>query len=349
MNTDPEVLFSRYFETLYPSQRKILRGKYDPDPASPFGNLLIDLRDSINESLADHHAESHMQAAHCGLVYFDYIDSEKALLARAFCYEGQAFIGITVAFMEHLWDLSESVAMTAASDFAQSLDISIDPEMLSFALFLSILFFVTNHEFTHHYHGHFLEDPLAFMGWREMSSSTVENGNLEIQAMELDSDSYAVFLVLQNLVKGAARPLALSLLNLETLSERVQNNVLFSCCALAVVSYFFASAPVAVDSVNVYTLVHPQQAKRTDNFAKEAGRWSAKACPELAHWINVEQFSVLINVAAGAVLKKDDQKGWSAQNDFLLSGEGEEYLKRLDTSRNTLMAAVARRKSSVAS
>jgi len=250
--------------------------------------------------------------------------------------------------MVFLWDVSQTVAKTAAPDFAQSLEISIDPDNLGFVLFLSILFFVAAHEFTHHDHGHFRDDPLAFM-WRGMLSSSSGNESLEIQATEIDADSHAVFLVLQNLLKGAARPLALPLLSLETLPEHVQDNALFSCFALAVVSYFLATTPVVVNVLNAYTLEHPPQAKRIDNLMKEAQRWSSTACPELAVWINPKQFDVLISIAVRAVFKEHDLQGWEAQKEFLTSDEGQAYLRQLATARDALLTALARRASSVTS
>lgn len=339
VSTDAEALFSEYFRTLEPAIREKLRGRYQPDSvASSFDRFIVDLKDGINESFAEY-SKPAKEWSQCGRVHFDYIDSEKTIYAGAFCHGGRAFIGITVPFMVHLWNRSQKVAQTAAPEFAQSLNIPIDPNNFAYVIFLSMLFFVAAHEFTHHVHGH-LDDLRALIS-REMFSSN-QRGSIEIQAQEIDADSYAVFQVLQNLIKGVARPLALPLLNLESLPEHIQDNVLFSCFALSVTGYFLDRTPMPIDPIGVYTLEHPPQAIRIENLADEAKRWASKSCPSLADWISADQFNVLVGVAVAALSRMDDYGGWVAQEKFFKSEHGQAYRNGLAKARANQLAVLAK-------
>ena len=211
-------------------------------------------------------------------------------------------------------------------------------------LFRSVLFFIAAHEFTHHVHGHLFDKPLEFI-LNEMTSSN-RNGSLGTQAMELDADGQAVFLVLQNLLAGPARPLALDLLGLEASSRDVQNNVLFSCFILSVAAYFLVTRPAVTEGSSIDKLTHPPQTVRIDNVVKESLRWCSKDNPELAAWITVERFNVMMGVAVTAIWGEAGNDILAAQLDFLKSADGESYLYRLAVARNAQMAVLAKRAAS---
>jgi hypothetical protein len=327
MTLPPEVLFHRYFQELGPLERGKYRGKHDLKGLEPFAPLLVGIQEALNEGLnEEHEAPQHIN---CRPFYFDYVDST-VQNARAFRYGGYSFVGITIPLVYGLWNschlLSRSQLIAAA------LCVRLEGEErdgLRTVLFRTMLSFLVLHEYTHHVHGHldprgsepvFLDEILDFD----------QPGDLEQQALEVDADGYAVYLVLNNLILGSARSSALIFLKLDAEPESVQDEVLFSCFVVAVGACLYVRPPAVVNSTKIYTLTHPPQAERMNRLMQQAMRWCQQVRVDLVTWMTLPRFQRLMTTAAEATLGESGGINWAAQTAFLMSRDGREYARMLD-------------------
>jgi hypothetical protein len=327
MDIDPEVLFHRYFGTLSPKKRENYWGKYDLTKSSltDFERLLIGLQHALNDSLrdADKNVKHHVNR---GPFYVDYIDSNVEN-AHAFHYESYSFIGITEPLMYKLWTLCASLDPVAAKFLRPALKDSISPGGLGTVLFRVLLFFVVAHEYTHHVHGHVSRMDSRDVIFNEISSSH-HPGDLEGQALEIDADGYAAFLVINNLLHGGERELAIPILGIEQETAEVQDNILFSCFVMAVGAYFYHSTPITAAVSTVYGLTHPPQAARMNWVMLEARRWCSYYQPGLGEWMTNEHFNFLMSIVAEATWGAAGSRNWADQTEFFRSRDGAEYLQR---------------------
>lgn len=170
IDSDPEVLFHRYFGTLSDNNRRHYWGKYDLAKASltDFERLLLALQYALNDSLNDADQNLENRVEHSPF-HVDYVDSsvENAI---AFRYEGCSFIGVTIPLMSRLWNLCVSVDPIAAEYLRPALRSPIDPGGLGTVLFRTLLSFIVAHEYTHHVHGHVSRADLQQTVFDEISS-----------------------------------------------------------------------------------------------------------------------------------------------------------------------------------
>src|SRR2546425_2300343 len=132
--------------------------------------------------------------------------------ALAFRFEDWSFIGITMALVDMLWDTCARLSRSEA--VAALLGIPATPEQhdsIHALLFPIQLTLVVSHEYTHHVHGHVLQSALDSTFSNEIVDSH-DGGNLEVQALEIDADGYAVYHVLAHLIDGERRSEAVRLL-----------------------------------------------------------------------------------------------------------------------------------------
>jgi hypothetical protein len=327
MTLPPEVLFHRYFQELGPWERRKYHGKHDLRGLEPLEQLLIGIQDALNEGLNEEHRDP--QHSDCRPFHFDYIDST-VQNARAFRYGSYFFIGITIPLVHALWS---SCHLLSRSDLiASALGVRLKGEErdgLRTVSFRTTLSFLALHEWTHHAHGH-----LDVHGSEPTSLDELlhrdQPGGLEQQALEVDADGYAVFLVLNNLIAGSARLSAVTFLNFDAESESVQDEVLLSCFVVAVGACLYALPPATVDSAEIYARAHPPQAERMNRLMQQAMRWCQQVPPDLVAWMTPPRFQELMTSSAETILG-DGGMSWAAQTAFLTSTAGREYNQMLDS------------------
>jgi len=326
MMLPPEVLFHRYFQELGPLEREKYRGKHDLKGLESFEPLLVAIQEALNEGLnEEHEAPQHLN---CRPFHFDYIDST-VQNARAFRYSGYSFIGITMPLVYALWNSSHRLSRSDL--IASALDVRLKGEErdgLRTVLFRTMLSFLALYEWTHHAHGH-----LDSHGSEPASLDEIldrdQPGGLEQQALEVDADGYAVFLVLNNLILGSARSSAVAFLNLDAGSESVQDEVLLSCFVVAVGACLYVLPPATVNSAEIYTRAHPPQAERMNRLMQQAMRWCQQVRADLVAWMMRRRFQELMTSSAETILG-DGGVNWAAQTEFLTSADGREYNQMLD-------------------
>ena len=332
MPIPPQILFHRYFQTLYSIDRQRYRGKHDLQGLGPgFDALLLAIQEAWIEGLANERpVPEHVDHPP---FHVDYVDSSVPN-ALAFRYEGYSFIGITIALVFSMWDLS--VRLSTSEEVASLLNLGsegVGADAIRVILFRIMLMFVVTHEYTHHVHGHVISSSPDSAFSNEIIDST-QVGSLEQQAIEADADGYAVYHLLSNLIDGSARPPAVMLLKLEQSLQKAQEKCLFDCFVVAVGAFLLLRPPPALDGDAVYRLTHPPQAARMNCIMIWAIRWCRKVRPGLEVWMTSERFFDLMAGVATAIWGPtgDVQKGWGAQSAFLKSEAGIAYLQALGAS-----------------
>jgi hypothetical protein len=269
MSVPPEVLFDRYFRGLAPKVRRFYKGKHDLDRLElpQFRPLLLDLQEVLNRELV---TEQSVIDNRNGLPFhFDYIDSD-VQNALAFRYQGYWFIGVTIELIYSLWDLC--VRLSRSDKIASLLGVKIPvegSEVLRVVLFRTAVVFVVMHEYAHHLHGHVVSLEREYIPLNEVVDDG-PIGDLIEQTFEADADAFAAHSGMTNLISGAARPLAVSMLGIEALPEGIQDEVLFSCFAVAVGTFLLLREIPTLESDTVLQ-VHASAVSRKNRWSYAAG------------------------------------------------------------------------------
>jgi hypothetical protein len=341
MSVPPEVLFDRYFQTLYPSFRRDYKGKQDLDLLEPpeFKKLLLSLQEVLTRTLNDE--PSVPEHVDHPPFHLDYINSSKSN-ALAFRYERYSFVGITVPLILSIWDAC--VRLSRSEEIALLLGVQIEgkgSDALRVVLFRAVIFFVVTHEYTHHVHGHVAAAEAESMPRNEILDDG-PTGDLTGQTFEADADAYAAVHLMANLIGGSARSLAIGFLKLDASPASVQDQVLFSCIAVAVGTFLLLRPVGSLDKKGVYTLTHPPQAARMGVVMRYAINWCKQHRPELGGQMTPDRFNTLMKGAADVfwAAGDDSQKIWVAQTEFLQSPDGIEYLLKLQASLKKHIASL---------
>lgn len=325
MSAPPEVLFDRFFQQFKGYPKQVRPEDQDPRPYKGKKNLselqpdvetlLTSIQESFNEALRNEKKNIPEHKPHPPF-HFDYIDSDIPN-ALAFSFENFAFIGITIALVNVLWETC--VRLSRSESVGAVLGIQVSPERyepIHVVLFRIQLSFVISHEYTHHVHGH-----LSEVTFFDEIRSTNKTGNLEQQMMEVDADGYAAYHVLAHLMGSEGRPHALGLLSLDSEPADMQDQVLFSCFIAAIAAYLFVRPPEPLDN-NIYKLTHPPQAARMNCLMQQAISWCKQNRPALASWMTLERFQNLMEIVAEATWGTNGGRNWGKQTAFLQSEEG---------------------------
>jgi hypothetical protein len=320
----PDVLFHRYFQSPV-WQPRGYRGKHaledlDPPQLQP---LLTAIQEAVNEGFnIPERVPSHVDHPP---IHFDYIDSDRTN-AHAFRHAGYSFIGITLPLVYKLWDLSSRLSRLKL--IPQPSGVALSPgdwcEGLRVVFFRVALRFVALHEWAHHVHGH-VGDESESAVFSEILDDD-ERAGLQRQVLEVDADCYAAFQILATLFEDAGG----QLLRLSDEPTKVQDEVMFSCFVVGIVSVMFAlSSSTAINRPMIYHYPHPPQAARMHCIMYQAGRWREKNRPGCDAWMPVAQFQVLLH-GVGTAAFETDPSGWNEQSTFLLSEDGVAYMRTLD-------------------
>jgi hypothetical protein len=341
MSVSPEVLFDRYFRTRYPSVQAIYRGKQDLDllEQPELRRLLLGLQTMFNQALNDEQTiREHVDHPP---FHLDYISSTEPN-ALAFRYAGYSFVGITVPLILLIWDVC--TRLSRSEKIAFLLGIQSDEQRadaLRAVLLQMALYFVVTHEYTHHVHGHVLEAQGDTLPRNEILDDG-PSGDLQTQTHEADADGYAAYHLMGNFIGGSYRRLAIEFLGLDSSSSEIQDEVLFSCIAVAVGGFFLLRPVQSLDKLLAYSLTHPPPAARLNVIIKYSIRWCKQNRPELEARMSSDRFTILMTGGAEVFWGEIEgaQKRWQAQADFLRSADGVEYLRKLDASLRDYIAAL---------
>ena len=237
MPIPPEAAFDRYFRGLTLKQRKNYEGKFDLDQleSGPLKVLLLGLQHALSVELANERTvPEHRDHPP---FHVDYIRSTQAN-ALAFKYEGYSFVGLTIPLVEMAAKLC--VRLCNSLDLLDALGLSLTPEMskaLGEVLLKILLYFVVSHEYTHIVHGHPLSEAMDSEPINEVQEDD-RVGSLDDQTLEADADSYAIYHIMENWIRGAERSSTTSSLGLDAASSSDQDALLFACIVVAIGAYF---------------------------------------------------------------------------------------------------------------
>ena len=341
----PEVLFDRCFYDRQPRERRRYRGK--ADLATLQGcliapHLLEELQRVINQALGNARQDDPAHVAH-GTFHFDYVDSDY-VNALAFSAHGYAFIGVTIALINRLWETSSRLAHSPDVATVLLLPLAANRELVATQLFRLQLFFIVGHEWSHHVFGHptalVLKDgdrePPVFLDEIQIAAL----GGFESQTREVVVDGYSAYYTLTNLVIGDERPRAMALLAIQTQIEAEQDSILLACFIVAIAGFMFTSPPIELTAATAYATSHPAQALRLRLLIESAGLWAAAYRPNLSPEIAPDRFRTLFRAVATATWGMNGGTDWSNQIAFLVSNEGDQYAQRLIASRNAAVQAL---------
>jgi hypothetical protein len=334
MALPPEVLFHRYFSTLSAIQRKTYRGKSDIcEPAfdPSIVSLLLGIQSMMNSALA---AENQHVADHVphDPFYFDYVDSEDPN-AIAFCYEGYSFVGITVPFVRRCLQVARGLA--AGSDVVRL--IGAPPEYCGsdglLAAFARLqLFSIVAHEWAHHVHGHLAagEDGAPFAEFAD------HEGNLDLQARELDADGYSAYLILANLFDSPERVSALQGIGCEQKSAAEQDESLFALFVCALEGQLSARPFLQIHEKSVYERTHPPPALRMNSIVLHAQGWCRQNRPDLLNCHTMKNLGPIMTAVGSVTWQMNGGVSWDDDVRFLRSEEGQRYCDVLTQKVNRL-------------
>lgn len=339
--TPPEVSFDRYFRGLNLEERKVYEGKYDLEqlPSGPLKALLVRLQSGLNFALANERAvPEHRDHPP---FHVDYIQSAQAN-ALAFRYDGYSFIGLTLPLVNEAarlcTRLCNSVDLLDALGLNPTAETS---EALGAILLKILLYFVVSHEYTHIVHGH----PLSEATDSGPINEVLPDGriaSLDEQTLEADADSYAIYHIMWNWIRGVERSPTISSLAMGIATENDQDALLFGCIVVAIGAYFVLRPVPELNAKNVYELRHPPHPVRLDSLMQTAVAWCRQNRPGLEDSMKPEQFNSLLSIAAGLVWEYDELRtqNWKSQVAFLQTRDGVSYIAELRRRKDSFRASL---------
>jgi len=325
MTVPPEVLFHRNIRDKYPrgladlSEPGTLK-RFDLTPNEL--SVLALVRDSLNPALAEakitelHHPSGHW--------HLDYIDADTPS-AESFTGDHHAFIGLTIPLAKDVLRLA--FQMRSSTDVWRGIGLEptvTDAAAFQFVMAFVALLFIATHEYCHHVLGH---QPDA-ISQRDPRTKSLR-GNLQAQTREIAADGYAAMHLLEHVIRGGFRSLAVQMLNLTGVDELVQDRILFLCVLTAVAAPLYRHPPAVLDANNVYLLTHPPRAARLGTYMNHAFLWCDGFRPTLKGVIDGQAFANLMYVIGLAVCARPEHANSRFQNEFMRSTEGKEYQKQL--------------------
>ncbi len=347
MGVPPEVAFERFFQKHFPyvpplrpedPDPRIYKGRHDLTGLRPsLQEQLRSIQKTFNDALQN---EKQGVASHVDHPPFhvDYVDSS-VQNAIAFRHDDHSFIAITVPLIFAVSDvclcLSKSPRLAAFWGVRPSDD---EYNELQAVLFLILADFIVAHEWTHHVHGHTIQQDTS-PNFRDEIRAAGSIGSFEAQIEEVAADGYAVYHVLANIMDSPTRPMLLAHLKLDTAQPHTQDEVLFSLFVVAVGAYLLVRPVADLMQINIYEETHPPQAARLNFLMHEAVGWCRQNRPRLEGWIK-QHFRDLFNAAAEVTLGEAGTRAWKEQTAFFKTEEGNKYTtavgRAIDAYRDAL-------------
>lgn len=337
----PEVAFDRYFRGLNLVQQKIYEGKYDLEQleSAPLKELLIKLQSALNFALANE--RSVPEHRDHPPFHVDYIRSTE-VNALAFRHDGYSLIGLTIPLIEVAGQLCGRLCNSA--DLLSALGLSLTQEVseeLGAVLLKILIFFVVSHEYTHIVHGHPLSEATDSQPINEVTMDG-RAGSLDEQILEADADSYAIYHIMENWIRGVERSPSISLLKMNSTLAEDQDELLFACIVVAIGAYFVLRPVPQLDAKKVYTLRHPPHPVRLNSLMETAIGWCKQNRSGLEDRMRPERFNSLLSIVAGLVWEFDELKtqNWKSQVAFLQTRDGASYVAELRRRKDKYRASL---------
>lgn len=284
-----------------------------------------EIRKLVNEAWAN---GAHRIASPEGavIVHLDYIKST-VINAITFGSDGAYFVGITEPYLALF---SESSSALWRADFLSSLlEIEMTHEVRDFLFQVFLLFqlqFISSHELGHLFHGHrrgsFREDFVEGM-------TRSGNSRMRDQAGELESDGYAVHLLLNGMLRSDSG---------STIHRRLKSNLPMEDCVLtlfllSVGALFFFLEPVEFKAEAARRLDHPFALARMNIVMAEIKSWCQQHLPEYSEWGSVVRFQWVMACVATVADSAERMQMWKDQGEFLTTDAGGQYLDDLHTEK----------------
>lgn len=328
--TPPEIVLDRWLKEQArqrPGCRNYI-GKLDLRKVKPpsFGSFLQFLQGAMNQGLESENANASGGTTHPPF-HFDYVEvSDGTKNAHALQHGGFSFIVVTAPLIEMLWDISQRLSRSLL--VLQLLEIdpnAIRVEALQALFFQFQLAFLVSHEYTHHVHRHCGNS--VDWTWDEIPQPG-RSGSLEHQAQELDADGYALYLILANYVRGAARHSALDQVGVHSRPNSEGDEFLIKAFFVALTALFCSLWPENVPVASIYQLPHPPAPVRIDYAIRIAVMWCNQNASVPESWFSAERFRAIYIAATGAIAG-GARSQWDALVTFLRSEAGKEYDRQL--------------------
>lgn len=295
---------------------------------APIIDQMVMMRESLNAALAFEGRHVLGDAPHAPL-YLDYIDSDVSN-AYSFKDANHSFIGITV---RRFFDAVEIASQMATDDRVVSsmgLSAATDRKQLAAFLLWNLIWFVASHEYAHHTHGHHLQK-------RERRSV----GRLLHQALELEADGWASYLLLNHWILREGRAPLAALIALDQVSTDALDAVACAGVLAGHSAFMFFSEPGRIDKDVVYWQTHPLQPVRLNMVSGHALKFASEFRPTLHATYTQPWYQALMEAVSGAVWNERNHAAlWREHAEFLATPEGISYsdalLTELDEFRATL-------------
>jgi len=289
---------------------------------------MILMRDSLNDALALEGQHIIGDAPHAPL-YFDYVDSDVSN-AYAFKDDDHSFIGVTIPRFFDALGLASQLAAADEVVMRMGLGKDTDRDKLRTLLLWMLIGHVVSHEYSHHTHGHHVE-----------KSSGGSIGRLRQQALELDADGWATYLLLNQWVLTSGRELLVARLALKDATVDEQDRAAFACVIASHAAFIFVSAPMPLDKTKVYWQTHPLQPVRLKIISSHALKFAGEFRPAVKTALTDDWYISLMDAISRLIWDSPQHaETWNEHTEFLSTAEGTAYhdalLTELDSFRETL-------------
>jgi len=234
--------------------------------------------------------------------------------ASAIRMDGVSVVWITKGMFGLVWTACDRLSK---SEHVLQLFNHAPAKQIHAALFQTQLAFMLCHEYAHHVHGHLAH-----------ASFGLEAGNIQTQVFEVDADCYAVYFVLNFLMNGPGRAVAVERLSCANANGDAQDKTLLSSFILATGGFLYATPPVPLNTTKIYQQRYPPLAARMNWITQTAMDWCDQNDQlHLKKWITLDNWRALMVFAATAVSELNGGAHWGDQINFLISERGAEYVK----------------------
>lgn len=323
----PEIIFHR---ALIGSGSPYPRGKQNIDFLPEYKRQLFqDTYDLIN-------VKFQQQGERLGRkLHFDFIDSDNSN-ALAFRAHDFAMVGATRGLVDHLVLFSGRLSGKSRFVIACGLENSavLGSDKFAVLLFSLTLQFLASHELGHHLHGHV--DFGAASGtpfFHEFIDATAAQNNIDLQAMEIDADAYAVALQLSNMFQeqkaDIARGLGISV-------SEVPNRTILALFLATVICFLHSNPQTKYPGDSIHSLRHPPRVIRLNYIIGNIQRWCSENLPELGRWPEQKEFQNIAQIVVESSGVAAKGMSWSEEDRFIISELGKRHIKNLDTALTTV-------------
>ncbi len=328
MSTDPrhspEILFHRELLQL----GKYPKGKQNLEQLPEYSRTLFeDLYNHMNDRFSAQNVN--LRTRFGANLYFDFIDSGSPN-ALAFKAGDYAMVGVTRGMLDHLVLFSGRLATD--QKFALAVGIPVIPPASrdsSIAMIFGMAMqFFTSHEIGHHVHGNVGFGAASGMPhlYELLDGSDTEN-HIDLQAMELDADAYALSSQLPNVLGAQHEEIARSLgIEKQSLSAEAILNLLLA----AIVCFLHTLPQQRYTGETVQSLRHPPRLPRLNYILGNIQGWCSLNRQELSGWPTLNQFQQIAQTVTDCSRVSAEGMSWAEEDAFITSEEGKVYIRSLD-------------------